>query len=133
MTDLVIPDIREFDEIKRQLLGAVLIPNRFDLHHEGMSVNEVEAACHFYNNNHFGSCDINHMFDVECASIIESYILEVDTTIEGFTYVAGTWMAKTQIDNTNAGDVIWESILSGELAGYSPEGGVYEHEITGEI
>ncbi len=133
MSDLVIPDVREFDEVKRQLIGAVLIPNRFDLHDEGLSVNEVESACHYYNENHFGSCDINHMFDVDCARIIESYILESDMMIGGFKHTAGTWIAKTQIDKSNAGDVIWESILSGELSGYSPEGGVYEHEILGEV
>jgi len=132
MSKVEIPDVREFDEIKRHILGAVLIPDRFDLHNEGLSKNEVEAACHYYNKNHFGSCDINHIFDVDCAIVIESYILDVDTEINGFVHVAGTWMAKTEIDKTNSGDVIWESILNGDLAGYSPEGSVYEHKILEE-
>jgi len=130
MEKTIIPDVREFDEIKRHLLGAVLVPNRFDLHDEALSVNEVEAACHYYNKNHFGACDINHVFDVECAKVIESYILEVDTEINGKTLVAGTWMAKTEIDKSLTGDVIWQSILDGELAGYSPEGSVYEHKVV---
>lgn len=129
MSDQTIPELREFDEIKRHILGPVLIPNRFDGHNDGMTANEVESACHYYNKNHFGSCDINHVFDVDCARIIESYILEVDTTIEGKLLVAGTWMAKTEIDKTPTGDVIWEAIIAGDLAGYSPEGSVYEHKI----
>lgn len=107
------------------------MPNRFDCHDEGLSVNEVESACHYYNKNHFGNTDINHIFDTDCARVIESYILEVDTVIDGFELPAGTWMAKTEIDFTNTGDVLWEAILSGELAGYSPEGSVYEHKIVG--
>jgi hypothetical protein len=133
MTTTIIPDIREFDEVKRHLTGAVLIPNRFDLHDEGLSVNEVEAACHFYNANHFGSCDINHTFDVECATVIESYILEADTVIGGFQHTAGTWISKIKIDHSLTGDVIWEAILDGELAGFSPEGAAFEHEILGEV
>lgn len=132
MSDTIIPDVREFDEVKRHLLGPVLMPNRFDLHDEGLSVNEVEAACHYYNKNHFGQCDINHLFDVDCARVIESYILEVDTDIDGKLLKAGTWMAKTEIDKSPTGDVIWEAILSGDLAGYSPEGSVFEHKVVKE-
>lgn len=130
MSKIVIPDVRDFNEVKRHILGPVLVPNRFDRHDEGLSLNEVEAACHYYNKNHFGNTDINHLFGVGCANVIESYILEVDTTIDGTTLVAGTWMAKTEIDFTNTGDVIWEAIISGELSGYSPEGGVYEHKVV---
>ncbi len=124
-----IPEIRKFDTIKRQMLGPVLVPNRFDIHNDGMTANEVEAACHHYNSNHFGSCDINHVLDVTCAKIVESYILEVDCTINGQELTAGTWMAKVQIDNTNAGDVIWNALVEGDLNGYSPEGMVSEHQI----
>lgn len=129
---VIIPDIREFDEVKRHILGPVLIPNRFDLHNDGISKNEIEAACHYYNRNHFGDCDINHILDVDCARIVESYILEVDCEIEGETLVAGTWMAKTGIDRTHVGDVVWEMLLSGELSGYSPEGLLYEHKVLEE-
>tara|TARA_Y100000310_G_scaffold144891_1_gene144139 strand:- start:311 stop:655 length:345 start_codon:yes stop_codon:yes gene_type:complete len=111
------------------MLGPVLVPNRFDIHNDGMTANEVEAACHHYNSNHFGSCDINHVLDVTCAKIVESYILEVDCTINGQELTAGTWMAKVQIDNTNAGDVIWNALVEGDLNGYSPEGMVSEHQI----
>lgn len=127
----IIPDVREFDEEKRHLLGPVLVPNRFDRHDEGLSINEVEAACHYYNENHFGSTDINHLFDTDCAKVIESYILEVDTVIEGKTLIAGTWMVKTMVDKTHVGDVLWEAILTGVLNGYSPEGVAYEHQILG--
>ncbi len=127
--EAVVPDVRDFNEIKRHLLGPVLVPDRFDLHDEGLSVNEVEAACHYYNKNHFGSCDINHILDVDCARIIESYLLEEDTVINNKSLKAGTWMAKTEIDRTNTGDVIWEALLSGELTGYSPEGLANEHKI----
>lgn len=132
MSTLVIPDVREFNEIKRHILGPVLVPNRFDRHDEGLSINEVEAACHYYNKNHFGNTDINHLFGVDCARVVESYLLEVDTEIEGKLLKEGTWMAKTEIDFTHTGDVLWEAIVEGELNGYSPEGGVYEHKVLGE-
>ena len=129
---VIIPDVREFDEVKRHVLGAVLIPDRFDLHNDGLSKNEVEAACHYYNKNHFGNCDLNHTLQVDCARVIESYILEEDCTISGEELVAGTWMAKTEIDKTNVGDVVWDMLITGELAGYSPEGSVYEHKVIEE-
>lgn len=129
---IVIPDVREFDEVKRHILGPVLIPDRFDLHNDGLSKNEVEAACHYYNKNHFGNCDLNHVLQVDCARVIESYILEVDCEIDGETLVAGTWMAKTEIDRTHVGDTVWDMLVTGELAGYSPEGSVYEHKVIEE-
>lgn len=129
---IVIPDVREFDEVKRHILGPVLIPDRFDLHNDGLSKNEVEAACHYYNKNHFGNCDLNHVLQVDCAKVIESYILEVDCEIDGETLVAGTWMAKTEIDRTHVGDTVWDMLVTGELAGYSPEGSVYEHKVIEE-
>lgn len=127
--EVIIPDVREFADVKRHLIGAVLVPNRFDRHNEALSFNEVEAACHYYNKNHFGDCDINHTFDVDCARVIESYILEGDCEINGQLMTAGTWMAKTEIDHSNTGDIIWEAIINGELAGYSPEGSALEHKI----
>ena len=129
---IVIPDVREFDEVKRHILGPVLIPDRFDLHNDGLSKNEVEAACHYYNKNHFGNCDLNHVLQVDCARVIESYILEVDCEIDGETLIAGTWMAKTEIDRTHVGDTVWDMLVTGELAGYSPEGSVYEHKVIEE-
>lgn len=124
-----IPDVRQFDDIKRHLVGPVMIPDRFDRHDEALSVNEVEAACHYYNTNYFGSTDINHAYDVDCTKIIESYILETEITLNGTTLPAGTWMAKLSVDFSNTGDVIWESILNGELQGFSPEGDVFEHKV----
>ena len=44
-----------------------------------------------------------HVLQVDCARVIESYILEVDCEIDGETLVAGTWMAKTEIDRTHVG------------------------------
>lgn len=130
MPEILIPDVREFDDVKRHIVGPVLVPNRFDRHDEGLSVNEVESACHYYNKNHFGNTDINHIFGVDCARVIESYILEANITIDGKELKEGTWMAKTEIDFSNAGDVIWESIINGELSGYSPEGSVFEHKVV---
>lgn len=72
------------------------------------------------------------MLQVDCARVIESYILEVDCEIDGETLVAGTWMAKTEIDRTHVGDVVWEMLITGELAGYSPEGSVFEHKVLEE-
>lgn len=125
---IIIPDVREFEDIKRHLLGPVLIPNRFDLHNDGLSKNEVEYACHYYNKNHFGSCDLNHILQVDCIRIIESYILEADCEINEESFTEGTWMAKAEIDRTNVGDTVWEMLTTGELSGFSPEGAVYEHK-----
>lgn len=127
--EIEIPELREFDDIRRHLLGPILIPNRFDLHGDGMTPREVEYSCHYYNKNHFGQTDINHMFDTDCCSIIESYILEEDSIINGTTLVKGTWMGKLEVDKSNAGDVIWESLLDGTLTGFSPDGSLYENKI----
>lgn len=131
-SNIELPEIREFDEERRHLLGAVMIPNRFDLHGDGFTENEVEYSCHYYNKNHFGSTDINHLFDIDACCIIESYILEVDTTIGGVTLSAGTWMAKLEVAKTHVGDVVWEMLRNGELEGFSPEGSMYENKIIGE-
>ena len=125
-----LPELREFDEEKRHLLGPVMIPNRFDRHGDGFTPNEVEYSCHYYNNNNFGQCDINHEWDVNCCKIIESYILPTDITISGTTLIEGTWMVKLQVDKTYTGDVIWEMLQDGDLEGFSPEGSMYENKIV---
>lgn len=130
--NLTLPEIRDFDTIKRHVLGPVLIPDRFDLHNEALTANEVEYSCHYYNKNHFGQCDLNHYLDVDCAQIIESYILEYELVINGLSFPIGTWMAKLEIDKSNTGDVVWQSILDGDLAGFSPHGPCYEHEVTND-
>lgn len=124
-----IPELREFDEEKRQLLGPVLVPNRFDQHGDALTDNEVEYSCHYYNSNNFGDCDINHVLDVDCCSIIESYILPTTCLINGTEIPLGTWMAVMKVDKTNTGDVIWEMLSNGELQGFSPKGTMYEHVI----
>ena len=127
-----IPELREFDEEKRHLLGPVMIPNRFDQHGDGFTFNEVEFSCHYYNKNNFGSCDINHAFDVDCCGIIESYILPSDSVLNGTELPTGTWMVVMEVDKTNTGDVIWQMLMDGELQGFSPQGPMYEHKILEE-
>ena len=125
-----LPELREFDEERRHLLGVVMVPNRFDLHGDGFTVNEVEYSCHYYNENHFGNTDINHLLDIDACSIIESYLLEEDTIIAETPLPKGTWMAKMKVDKTHVGDVIWEMLNNGELEGFSPEGSMYENKIV---
>ena len=125
-----IPELRQFDDERRHLLGPVMVPNRFDRHGDGFTANEVEYSCHYYNKNHFGSTDINHLFNVDCCCIIESYLLEAEVTIGGVILHEGTWMVKLEVDKTNVGDVIWEMLNNGELEGFSPEGSMYENKIV---
>ena len=127
-----IPEFRDFDEEQRHLLGPVMLPSRFDLHGDGFTLREVEHSCHFYNKNHFGSCDINHALDVDCVRIIESYILPKKLTINGQKLPIGTWMAVLEVDKTNVGDVIWEMLHNDELTGFSPEGPMFENKIIKE-
>lgn len=124
-----IPDLREFEEERRHLLGPVMIPNRWDQHGDGFSVNEVQYSCHFYNKNHFGNCDINHALDVDCCRIIESYILPTDATINDVQLPAGTWMAVMEVDKTHTGDVVWEWLKEGSVQGFSPQGPMFENKI----
>jgi hypothetical protein len=132
MSDIIMPELRHFDSEKRHLIGPVVIPQRFDQHGDGFTVNEVEFSCHYYNRNHYGSCDINHVLDVDCCRIIESYILEVETEINGVTLPAGTWMAKMEVDKTYTGDVIWDMLKEGTLQGFSPKGFMQENKIVEE-
>lgn len=132
MANELIPELREFDDVKRHLIGPVMVPQRFDLHGDGFTANEVEFSCHYYNKNHFGDCDINHAFGVDCCQIVESYLLENESSIGDKVYPAGTWIAKMEVAKTPTGDVIWEAILDGVLDGFSPEGGAIDYPIVKE-
>lgn len=130
MGQVGLPELRFFGDVRRHILGPVMIPSRFDLHGDGATPNEVMYSCHYYNTHHFGESDINHVLDVDCVRIVESYILETESIINGQTYIEGTWMAKAEVDFTNTGDVIWEMLLSGELEGFSPNGTMFENKVV---
>ena len=126
----VIPEVRIFDEVKRHILGPVLVPERFDRHGDAMTSNEIEFSCHYYNENHLGRCDREHDQKIlSCAKIIESYILEFPVNYNGVQLPAGTWMVKVAVDKTEEGETIWQQFLSGELQGFSPDGDCMEHKI----
>jgi hypothetical protein len=124
-----IPELREFDAVKRELLGPVLIPSRFDGAGDGMSVEEVIYACRWYNDNAYGSIDINHELEVDCVKVLESYILEYEMVTENVTLPAGTWMMRIKVDDTTVGDLVWGWLLDGTLNAFSPEGACLEHKV----
>lgn len=125
----LIPEIREFDEEKRQLLGPVLIPNRFDQHGDAITINEINFSCHYYNKNHMGQTDIDHDWVSASCEIIESYILPVDWTVGEITLPKGTWMAVLKIEKDALGDIVWQMLRDGTLQGFSPMGKLLENKI----
>ena len=118
--------LAEFDNEKRIMYGAALIPNKLIYRetNEGepfyiyFSKDTIEKTAHkFIKNNQHHNHTVMHEKPIEGLSVVESWI--TPEPIKQFGVPAGTWMLKVKVDN----EKFWkEEIKSGKLKGFSIEG-----------
>jgi hypothetical protein len=115
---------------KRLLMGAALIPDKPIYRTDGeneyyvyFSKDTIRKAMElFFKNGYQRNATIEHDYEVDGTTIVESWIIEDDTLDKSRAYgldlPVGTWMVSMKIDNES----IWKRVKDGEFKGFSIEG-----------
>lgn len=106
------------EDNKHYITGIVYEPMTEDYHHNYMTADEIEKACHWFAKNG-NQVDIQHCFvKEEGLEVVENYIAPCDMTIGEEPIVKGTWLMKVECTN----DDVWEAVQKGEITGLSMGG-----------
>ena len=117
------PIIKSLNEEKRLATFLVLEPQdddltTTDLHGDWYNADTVEDACHSFN-RFCRKANLFHLVDTTSFEFVESYITEAEITVGEEVIKKGSWLAKIYVNKSDAGDLIWKSIKSGEFNGLS--------------
>ena len=118
-----VPIVKSLNEEKRLATFLVLEPQNedlttSDLHGDWYDADTVESACHDFN-RFCRKANLFHLVDTTTFEFVESYITETEMNL-GETFIKkGSWLAKIYVNKSDVGDLVWESIKSGEFNGLS--------------
>jgi len=105
--------LKSSNELLKQAVYVVLIPDEVDAHGDIYSEETVRKACENFNKSNARS-NLFHIVNTDSFSVIESYIAPVDMQFQEEVVKAGTWLAKLQFS-----DQLFEGVLSGDYSGVS--------------
>ena len=114
---------KSLNEEKRLATFLVLEPQdedytTSDLHGDWYDLDTVEDACHSFN-RFCRKANLFHLVDTTAFEFVESYITESDMIVGEEPIKKGSWLAKIYVNKSDVGDLVWESIKSGEFNGLS--------------
>lgn len=117
------PIVKSLNEEKRLATFLVLEPQdddftTTDLHGDWYDADTVEDACHSFN-RFCRKANLFHLVDTTSFEFVESYITEAEVTIGEEVIKKGSWLAKIYVTKSESGNLVWESIKSGEFNGLS--------------
>ena len=118
-----VPIVKSLNEEKRLATFLVLEPQdedltTSDLHGDWYDADTVETACHDFN-RFCRKANLFHLVDTTTFEFVESYITETEMNL-GETFIKkGSWLAKIHVNDSEGGNLVWESIKSGEFNGLS--------------
>lgn len=117
------PIVKSLNEEKRLATFLVLEPQdddftTTDLHGDWYNADTVEDACHSFN-RFCRKANLFHLVDTTSFEFVESYITESEITVGEEVIKKGSWLAKIYVTKSESGNLVWESIKSGEFNGLS--------------
>jgi hypothetical protein len=123
--------LKAIDNDKRIVLGALLVPNKTIYRKEGkdefyiyFSKETVKKASElFLKNGKQNNATLEHKFDIEGLTLVESWIVEDKQKDKSAFYnmdvPVGTWMGAVKVNNED----IWQDFVkTGDVKGFSIEG-----------
>ena len=123
--------LKTLDAEKRIVLGALLVPNKTIYRKDGkeeyyiyFSKETVKRASElFLINGKQNNATLEHKFDIEGLTLVESWIVENKekdkSAIYNMDVPVGTWMGAVKVNNED----IWQDFVkTGEVLGFSIEG-----------
>lgn len=117
--------IKKTDEQLQVVYGEVYAPGVLDVHNEFMNADGIrEMAYKFMLSNRMGNVDTNHDNEINDSYVCESFIARKDDT----DFIEGSWVVGVKCP-----DDVWQSILKGDLNGFSMEALVQKEETELEV
>lgn len=117
------------DDEQRMAMFVVLEPDTYDAHNDIYSPEEVWKACNNFN-THCMKANLFHRIETEDMKFVQSFISPSDFSLDdGRTIKKGTWLAWTHFPETEAGELLWKGVKSGELNGLSIQGRAFVEEV----
>lgn len=123
--------LKSIDDEKKILMGALLVPNKTIYRRDGkeeyyiyFSKDTVKKASElFLMKGKQNNATLEHKFDIEGLTLVESWIVEDKqkdkTALYGMDVPVGTWMGAVKVNN----DEIWNDFVkNGSVKGFSIEG-----------
>ena len=123
--------LKTIDKDKRIILGALLVPNKTIYRKEGkdeyyiyFSRETVKKASElFLMNGKQNNATLEHKFDIDGLTLVESWIVENKdkdkSALYGMDVPVGTWMGAVKVNNED----IWQDFVkTGDVKGFSIEG-----------
>lgn len=110
--------VKSVDVEKRLALFVAMEPDVFDAHGDITSAEEVEKACHNFN-EHCMVANLFHKVETQDAVIRESYITPVDMQLGEQFVSKGTWVQTWYFPETDVGNKLWDMVKTGEITGLS--------------
>ncbi len=125
--------IKSLEEEQRVALFVVLEPQdgelTTDLHLDTYTAEEVEKACHNFNQSCM-KANLFHLVETQEAEIVESYISPVDFVLDGEEVKKGTWLQKWYFPETEVGELLWQGVKNKEFTGLSVQCRATTEDIT---
>lgn len=118
-----VPIAKSVNEEKRLATFLVLEPQNddfttSDLHGDWYDADTVEDACHGFN-RFCRKANLFHLVDTTSFEFVESYITKSAMTLGDVEIKEGSWLATIYVNDTDSGNLVWESIKKGEFNGLS--------------
>lgn len=105
---------KSVDVEKQHFTSVVLRPDVPDLHGDIYDASVVEDACHEYNEL-CQKANLQHLFQTDLATPIESYIAKSDFKLGGGEVKAGDWVMTMKVRDSE----LWEMCKNGTFTGFS--------------
>ena len=102
------------NEVERKALFVVLAPDEIDAHGDTYSAKEIEKGMQNFN-KHCMKANLFHMVETQEAEIEQSYTTPVDMYIGEKFITKGTWVQEWHFPETEVGEKLWKSVVSGEV------------------
>lgn len=114
MTTLKQSAFKSADELLKQALYVVLVPDAVDAHLDTYSTETVRKAKESFNKSK-AKANLFHLVNTEAFSVIESYTAPVEMQLGDEIIPEGTWLVKLQFND----DDLFADVLAGKYAGVS--------------
>ena len=102
------------NEVERKALFVVLAPDEVDAHGDTYSAKEIEKGMQSFN-RHCMKANLFHMVETQEAEIVQSYTTPVDMYIGDKFITKGTWIQEWYFPETEVGEKLWKSVVTGEV------------------
>lgn len=112
-----LPILKSRDDEKRLITGVVLEPEITDAQGDIISSEEIEKACFDYMMQS-QKVGLQHQF-LGPVAVVENWIAKSNCFLDQQFVKKGTWLMTVKVDESDAGNKVWDLAKNGKFTGFS--------------